>query len=166
MKEAFKNPFFYWIIVPIVIALWPVSIWSIYLPRAEENWVAEKKRYIKAQEIITQILELDPERLDFAESQATSAEFDYGVVVDKIASLCDISPANYELSSKPVRSSKGQKSQDCKVVLKKVGVEKFARFLSALQLRWANLQCSNATLRREKGLSNTWKVTLDFRYYY
>ena len=166
MKDVLRNPVFYYIVVPAAVAVWPVLIWLVYLPKAEENWIAEKNQYIKAQKVITQILELDPERLDFTGSETASTEFDYSVVVDRIAGLCGISSTNYELSSKPVRSSKGQKSQDCAVILKKVGVAKFAKFLSAIQLRWANLQCSNVTIRREKGLPDTWKVTLDFRYYY
>lgn len=166
MKDIYKNPIFYFILVPVLMGLWPLLIKTVYLPKAQDNWTAETKQYNDAQVLIEQILELDPERLDYADALTNSVEFDYATAVDKIAGLCDISAANYELSSKPVRSSGQQKTQDCKIVLKKVGVEKFARFLSTIQLRWANLQCTTLTLTKTKGLPDDWKAAIDFKYYY
>jgi hypothetical protein len=52
------------------------------------------------------------------------------------------------------------------VVLKEVDITKFAKFLSTIQLRWANLQCVKVKLTKKKGLRDTWDVDLDFKYFY
>ena len=166
MKDVYKNPTLYYILVPIMVVLWPLLVWVVYLPDAEENWQAEKNQYNKAQEIIEEILNIDPERLGFVDSKASAAEFEYANAVDKVATSCKISSMDYELSAKPPRTSKGQKSQNCHVELKQVDITKFARFLSTIQLRWANLQCGSVTLTKKPGSPDMWKVDLDFKYYY
>ena len=166
MKDIYKNPILYYILAPISVALWPLFIWGIYLPDAEDNWQAEKTQYNKAQKIMAEIITLDPGRLEFADAKNIAAEFDYAIAVERIASLCRIPSSNYNISSKPIRTSGGQKSQSAMVVLKQVDITKFARFISTIQLRWANLQCEKVTLAKKKGLPDTWKVDLDFKYYY
>ena len=32
MKDVYKNPILYYILVPVVVALWPLLVWSVYLP--------------------------------------------------------------------------------------------------------------------------------------
>ena len=114
-----------------------------------------------------EILALDPDRLEFADSQNAAAEFDYASAIEKIANLCGIPPTNYKLSSGIIiTSSSGQKSQSAKVGLKQVDITKFAKFLSTIQLRWANLQCIQVKLTKKKGLPDTWDVDLEFKYYY
>ena len=166
MKEIYKNPTLYYIVVPITIALWPLLVWAVYLPQAEGNWKEEQRQYNKAQEIITKILTFDPDRLEFADSKNNAAEFDYAIAVEKVATSCNISSSNYNLSSGIIITSGGQKSQNAKVVLKQVDIAKFAKFLSMIQLRWANLQCTQVKLTRKKGLRDVWDVDLDFKYYY
>jgi len=166
MKDIYKNPTLYYILVPIVVALWPLLIWGIYLPNAEDNWKDEKVQYNKAQKIMAEILTLDPDRLAFADSKRDAAEFDYASAIERIASLCKIPSTNYSISSRPVRATSGQESQACQVLLKKVDITGFAKFLSTIQLRWANLQCERVTLTKQKGLPDTWKVDLGFKYYY
>jgi len=166
MKDIYKNPTLYYILVPVVVVLWPLLVWAVYLPDAEENWQDEKAQYNKAQKIIEEILNIDPDRLAFVDSKTNAAEFDYANVVDRVATSCKISSTNYELSSKPTRTSKGQKTQSCHVELKQVDITRFARFLSTIQLRWANLQCENVTLTKGKGRPDMWKIDLDFKYYY
>ena len=166
MKDIYKNPILYYILVPTMVVLWPLLVWAVYLPDAEENWQAEKAQYNKAQKIIEEILNVDPDRLAFVDSKTSAAEFEYANVVDRVATSCKISSTNYELSTKPTRTSKGQKTQSCHVELKQVDITRFARFLSTIQLRWANLQCENVTLTKGKGRPDTWKVDLDFKYYY
>lgn len=166
MKDIYKNPILYYILAPISVALWPLFIWGIYLPDAEDNWQAKKTQYSKAQKIMAEIITLDPDRLEFADAKNIAAEFDYATAVERIASLCRIPSSNYNISSKPVRTSGGQKSQSAMVVLKQVDITRFARFVSTIQLRWANLQCEKVTLAKKKGLPDTWKVNLDFKYYY
>jgi hypothetical protein len=166
MHKIYKNPILYYIIVPILVGLWPLLIWGAYLPEAERRWNQEKNEYKKAQSIMLEILELDPDRLDFADSSNSDQEFDYAIVVDRIASQCGIPPTDYKFSSGPIIKAAGQKSQSAKVNLKGVDVTTFARFLSTIQLRWANLQCTRVKLTEKKGLSDVWDVDLDFKYYY
>lgn len=166
MKDIYKNPTLYYILVPIVAALWPLLVRVVYLPNVEDNWNAKKTQYDKAQKVITQILTLDPGRLDFADSKAGNAEFDYTTAVDNVAGLCEISAADYKISSKPIRAKRGQKSQSANVTLKEVDITKFARFLSSLQLRWGNLQCETVKLTKHKGVPDRWTVDIKFKYYY
>ena len=166
MKDIYKNPVFYYILVPVIATLWPLLLWAVYLPGAEDNWKTEKKLYNDAQKIITEILTIDSDRLDSTDSGTKAAKFDYASVVNEIAGRVKIPASNYRINSKPVRTSGSQKSQLATMVLKDVGITEFAEFLSKIQLRWANLQAESITLTSQKGLINTWKVDLKLKYYY
>jgi hypothetical protein len=141
-------------------------MWGIYLPDVEQAWQAERAQYSKAQKVITEILAIDPDRLDFADAKTATAEFDYASAVEKTAGLCKIQSTSYKLSSGVIITSGGQRSQNAKVALKQVDMTKFAKFVSTIQLRWANLQCTKVKLTKKKGLSDAWDVDLDFKYYY
>jgi len=166
MKQIYKNPTLYYILVPVIVALWPLLIWGVYSPAAGHNWEVEQSQYGEAQSIMKEILALDPDRLKFVDSNNTAAEFDYASAIERTADFCKIPPTNYKLSSGIIITSGGQKSQSAKVGLKQVDITKFAKFLSTLQLRWANLQCAQVKLTKKKGLPDTWDVDLDFKYYY
>jgi hypothetical protein len=166
MKEIYKNPNFYYILVPAVIILWPLFLWAIALPNTEHSWQNEKKQYETAEKVIDELLGLDPDRLDFAGAKSAAADFDYATAVEEVANLCKIPETNYKINSRPITTSGGQKSQGALVVLNKVDIEKFAKFLSTIQLRWANLQCVKVKLTSEKGLPDSWKVDLELKYYY
>jgi len=166
MKEIYKNPVAYYIAIPIVIALWPLLIWGVYLPNSQKSWKTEKEQFVKAQKIITEILPLDPARLDFADSASNSVEFDYASAVEMIANFCGISSTSYKLTSGIPLTSGGQKSQSARVSLKEVDIAQFAKFFSTIQFRWASLQCGNLKLTKKKGLANSWDVDMDFKYYY
>jgi hypothetical protein len=165
-KEFYKNPLFYYIAVPAIAAGWVLLVWAVRLPQAQRRWDTSRAEYDKAQEIITEILSIDPDRLDFAGSEETDSEFDYAVVVEKVASLCKIPSSDYKLSSGPVITSGGQRSQRAKMVLQQVDITRFAEFLTTIQFRWASLQCTQLKLKHKKGLKDKWDVDLDFAYYY
>jgi hypothetical protein len=112
MKDIHKNPFFYYILVPAVAALWPVIIWGILLPGGRAKLKVDKEEYIKAQQLIGELLPLDPERLNFAEEKGKSADFDYATAVQQAAGLCSIPPGNYKLTSGIIITSGGQRPQD------------------------------------------------------
>jgi hypothetical protein len=166
MKDIYKNAALYYILAPVLIALWPLLIWGVYLPAAKRSWQVETSQYNKAQDIMKEILVIDPERLDFADSNKAAAEFDYANAIDKTASACGIPPTTYKLNSGRIITSSGQKSQDAKVGLKQVDITKFAKFLSTLQLRWANLQTVQVKLTKKKGLPDSWDVDIEFKYYF
>ena len=148
MKDIYRNPTLYYVVVPFIAVLWPLLVWAVYLPQAQRSWKSEKSRYDKAQGIMADILTLDPDRLDFTDSGDSVAEFDYVNEVDRIATLCKISPTNYKLSSGIIISSGVQKSRSARLVIKQVSIAKFARFLSAFQLRWSDLQCTKVKLTK------------------
>jgi hypothetical protein len=166
MKDIFRNPFFYYILVPLVVALWPLLVWAVYLPGAQHSCEQEKNEYTKAKEIMTEILDIDGDRLAFVDPNSSPAEFSYANAFDRVATLCKIPAANYKLSSGIIITSDKQKSQSAKVTLKDVDVARFANFLSMIQLRWAKLQCTQVKLTKKKALRDMWDVDMDFKYYY
>ena len=166
MKDIYKNPILYYILVPIIVALWPLFVRTLYLPNAERSLTREMNQYNDANDIMLQILTLDPGRLEFGESKNAAGEFDYANVVHRVASSCKISSTNYDFSSRPATTSKGQKTQNCHVELKQVDITRFAKFLFTIQLRWANLQCEDVKLAKKPGLPDMWDVDIEFRYYY
>jgi len=166
MKDIYKNPILYYILVPCIVALWPLLVWAVYLPAAKRDYEQKEAQYIEAKATIKAILERDPTRLELADPNKNADEFDYDTAVSDVARRCRISAANCTVSMKPARTSSGKESQSAIVVLKQVDIATFADFLSRIQLRWADLQCEDVTLTKEKGLADAWKVDLDFKYYY
>lgn len=166
MKDVYKNPILYYVAVPALVALWPVIVCCVYLPDAEKTLNDEMKSYSEAQRKMAGILLLDRGRLNLGDPKAVNADFNYLVEVEKMARLCKIPAANYSFGSRPPRAPSGQKSQSASVGLKDIDITKFARFLSALQLRWANLQCEKIGLKKKKGQPDKWDVELGFKYYY
>jgi len=166
MKDIYKNPILYYILVPSLAALWPLLVWAVYSPAAQDNLKQEMKQYEEAKAKIDAILDRDPTRLDLADPTKSADKFDYDTAVSDVARRCRISAANCNVSSKPARTSSGKKSQSATVVLKQVSIATFADFLSKIQLRWASLECGKVTLTEKKGLADMWEVDLDFKYYY
>jgi hypothetical protein len=115
-----------------------------------------------------EIFTLEPDRLEFADANDTAADFTYGEAVDRVASLCRIPPSKYNLSSAMIITTNDRKSQNASVDLKQVDIRKFARFLSMMQLRWANLQCEQLKLTKKQNLpdNDMWDVDIKFKYYY
>jgi hypothetical protein len=166
MKDIYKNPLFFYILVPVIAALWPVVIWGVYLPATRARFSNDGEQYNKAQQVIDELLAADPERVDFTQEKGASAAFDYATAVQQTAQFTSIPAAGYRLSSSPVITSEGQKSQSANVALKDVDITKAARFLSTIQLRWSSLQCTKVTLRKKKGLPDSWDVDFTFKYFY
>ncbi len=166
MKDIYKNPTLYYILVPAIAGLWPLLVWAIYLPNAKESWDAEVKQYNKAQSLIAEILTLDRDRLAFADAAGSKDEFDYAKAVATVAAQCNIPAGNYNQSSGMIIESGGQKSQSAVVNLNGVDIAAFARFLSTIELRWANLQCTRVKLTKKKTVPDMWDVDLQFKYYY
>jgi len=168
MKDIYKNPILYYIAVPVIVGLWPLLVWAIYLPAAQKDVEEQIAQYKKAEPIMMEIFTLEPDRLEFADANDTAADFTYGEAVDRVASLCRIPPSKYDLSSGTAIDLQGKKSQNASVDLKQIDIRKFARFLSMMQLRWANLQCEQLKLTKKKNLpdNDMWDVDIKFKYFY
>jgi len=167
MKDIYKNPILYCIVVPIIVALWPLLVWAIYLPAAQKDVEEQITQYKRAEPIMMEILALDPDRVEFVDSNDTATEFTFGGAVDRIANLCRIPPSKCKLSSGMIiNTPKKGKSQTAVVDLKQVDIATFAKFLSMIQLRWTNLQCERVELNKKEGQPDVWDVTIKFKYYY
>jgi hypothetical protein len=166
MKDIYKNPAFYYVAALVIAALWPVIIWGYYLPSAHARFNSDQEQFRKAEKVIDELLPVDPERLDFGQEKGASAEFDYATAVQQTAQFTSIPAAGYRLSSSPIVTSEGQKSQFANVSLKNVEITQAARFLSTIQLRWSSIQCTKMSLRKKKGLPDSWDVDFTFKYFY
>jgi hypothetical protein len=167
MKDIFKKPIFYYVLVPAVIGLWPVWLLCLGNPASKSNLQKEIKDYNEAEKLIGEILgELDPQRLDYAKTKKGGDTFDFTTAIDQVTRFCRIAPNDYKLSSSPVRNMKGgQKSQDAAITIDRIDIERLAKFLSVMHMRWVNLQCTNLTLIKLKDEKDTWKADVRFIYY-
>ncbi len=169
MKEFYKKPVFYYILVPLVVAVWPLLVWGLYLPRAREALSSELKSAKRGQAMALEILQLDPGRLNFAgDPNKAGEEFSYATAVNKVAGLCGIPASKYKLHTGPIIKKGKQRTQDAHLTLDKVSIVSFAKFLSLIQLRWNNLQCDTVKLNKVevKGEPDLWTIDIDFKYYY
>jgi len=168
MKDIYKNPILYYIVVPVIVGIWPLLVWAIYLPAAQKDVQEQIAQYEKSEPIMMEIYTLEPDRLEFADANDTAADFTYGEAIDRVARLCKIPPSKYNVSSAMIITTKDKKSQSATVDLKQIDIRKFARFLSMMQLRWANLQCEQLKLTKKQNLpdNDIWDVDLKFKYYY
>ena len=166
MKDIYRKPIFYYVLVPVLVGLWPFWLAALGLPGAKDSYKKEASQYDEAEKLIAQILDLDPRRLDYAKAKKAGDEFDYTTAIDQVTKFCRIAPTNYKLSSSPLRRMKGgQESQDAAMTIDTIDIERFARFLSVMHMRWSNLQCTNVTLMKIKGEKDTWKADVRFIYY-
>ena len=88
MKNVFKERIFYYIFIPAFLAIWPLLIWLVYLPRTENNWRSSEKIYSESKEFMRKILKVDPDRLDYATSKK-STEFDRNLIPDIVIQTLD-----------------------------------------------------------------------------
>jgi len=168
MKDIYRNPILYYILVPILVGLWPLLVRAMYLPRAESDVEEQIAQYNKAAPIMMEIINLDPGRLEFADQNDTTAEFTYGGAVDWVASLCKIPPTSCDVSTSMTMVANNQRTQTAKVALTQIDILRFAKFLSMIQFRWGNLQCERVKLTKKEGLANNdlWDVDIEFKYYF
>ena len=168
MREMYKNPILYYVAVPVLVGLWPLLVWGMYLPAARDGVAEQMDQHKRAEPLMMEILTLDPERLEFAEPNEAATEFTYGSAINRVAGLCDIPAANCDVRTGMIVPTREQRSQTANVDLKQVDIVKFAKFLSMIQLRWADLQCESVKLTKKENLpgNDIWDVDLKFKYYY
>lgn len=166
MKDIYKNPILYYILTPVIMCLWPLLVMAVYLPAAEKNKEDQQAQYKKAEAIMVEILTLDPDRREYADSNNVDIEFNFDKAVAKVAGTSKIPPSKWHLNAGTVQTSGGEKSQSATVSLKQIDIVKFSEFLSTIQLRWANLQCNRVKLTQKPGLPDMWDVDIELKYYY
>jgi hypothetical protein len=166
MRDIHRNPIVYYLLIPVLIGMWPLLVWAVYLPRAEQNCDADYSLLIEGATNIMEILEVDPQRMNKADPNHVAGEFAYARAVDREANLCGIVPSNHSSSVQNPITMGGKKRQDAMVKLKDVGIVQACRFLSAMQSTWVNLTCDKIELSKAKGMPDQWDVDLHFIYYY
>ena len=166
MKDIHKNPILYFVLIPVIVAVWPILVLAIYLPAAQEKLESDMGYYTEANDIMLEILSVAPERIESVDPNKEKIEFAYYKVVNEIAGLCNISSDNYKLSTHTMIESQGKKTQSASVRLTNVEIGDFSAFLSIIQTRWPNLACNILKLNKQANKPDDWDITIEFRYYY
>ena len=168
MKDLHKNPTFYYILVPVLVGMWPLLGWWMYLPRAKDALKKDVTASKQGQAKALAILALDPERLDTEDPNAKGVDFSYSTAVDKVASLCDMPANKYRLTTGMIVEKDDRKSQTAHLRVNEISIVQLAKFLSLIQLRWGTLQCDTVKLSKVRAAPrpDVWAVDLDFKYYF
>ncbi len=165
MRDLHRNPILYYLLIPVLIAMWPLLVWAVYLPRTQEACADDYDKLMEGQTHILGILKLDPERTKGADPNRVVGEFVYGKAVESAANLCGI-PGGCPVSVTQKIIVNGKQRQDATVKLKDVSIVQAAKFLSHMQSNYVNLQCDRIKLARRKGMPDQWEADLHFIYYY
>ena len=166
-KKLVHDPKLYYVLAPLVCAFWPISVGFFSLPAAQKTWQTEQDSFMQAEKIIMQIHDLDPERFVAVSNQTKTAAFNFPTAVEQVARSCNIPSAEYKLQSSAVQKTQGgQQTQDADVTLKQVDIATFSKFISTMQLRWADLQCTTLKLTKQKGTADSWKADMKFKFYF
>lgn len=166
MRDLHRNPILYYVLIPVLIGLWPLLVWAVYLPAAKQNVEADCQYMQKAVADINEILVIDPSRTDPDNPNRVTGEFAYGKAVDRVANLCAISAKDNTVTAGLPITVGGKKRQDATVKLQDVSIVQVAKFLSTIQSTWVNLQCDQIKLTKRKGMPDKWDVDCRFIYYY
>lgn len=165
-KDLWKNPDLFFTLVPILAALWALGAGMIFYPRSVKTWKETQGQYAEAGVLIEQILQIEPERINFQQQEEQSSEFDYANEVDRFTKDFGIVSGSYTLSVRPGLKQKGKMRKSADLSFKSVQVETAAGFVSAMLARWPDLQCEQITLDKVGTAKNEWNVTVRLLYYY
>ncbi len=161
MRDLHKNPTLYYILIPLLALAWPAAMWFKYMPAMtdqRETW----KGYVEdTNDLILEILALDPDRLTYADQKGAAVEFEYEKAVDTVARKLGMGN-QYELRP----SARSGKKQGAEVSLNNIGITQCSQFLSRLQMHWDGLECTRLGLTNKKTTKDRWDVTMSFVYYY
>ena len=163
MRDIHRNPLFYYILVPVLLGLWPLLVWGKYLPAARDGLAKDCEQYTEASDLISTIISLDQDRLNPIEGP-NLGRFSYAEAVDRAANICHIPSAKWELHSGKITTSGGKKVQEARVKLSNVGIVETADFLTRILSTWVNLTCDRIKLNKKEGMPNQWDIDLNFKY--
>ena len=161
MIDKIKNPVVLYIVMPVLIAIWPLLVRGVYIKAAQEKLDSDVESYIKANNAMLDILLLAPERAQTPDPNQQVEEFVYDRAVYDIASLCNIPSGKYQLASR----DKINNSQAATVILSDIDLTTFAKFLSMIQAKWTKLKCDSVKLTKQTNIADEWDITIVFRYF-
>jgi hypothetical protein len=156
----------YYLIVPLLVVVWPLLVWAVYLPGAEKSLEDEAALCIEGRTHVVDILLNDPDRLDLARDAEIVGEFSYAKAIDRVANLCRIPATKCTYNAGAVIKSNNKRRRNARVKLTDIDIVQAATFLSTIQSTWVNLECDMAKLTKKKGLPDQWDVDFNFWYYY
>jgi hypothetical protein len=165
MREIYKNPMLYYLLAPILVAVWPLLVRAVYLPEAERSSRDDQALCLEGQSCILDILKYDPERTP-PDDPEVSLEFQYAKAFDRVANLCGIPSTSYNQTTSPPQTVNNKKTQNARVTLTNVGIVQAATFLSYIQSMWVNLKCERLKLTKKEGLPDQWDAEMTFWYTY
>ena len=167
MRDIFRNPMSYYLVAPVLIAVWPLLVWAVYLPRAERDWQSEQASYSDGRTYVLDILQKDPDRLKLHGDGEVMGEFSYAKAIGRVANLCGIPfPGKCTYSAGSIVTSANKRRQNARVTLTDVDIVRAAKFLSTIQSMWVNLKCNKVKLTKRKDVPDQWTVDLTVWYYY
>jgi hypothetical protein len=167
MKKMLRNPNFYYLLVPVAALLWALTAGFIFYPKSVAAWQDSQSEYQNAQEWIEKLVTLQPKRLTFkVDPSAKPEEFDFTKTINEFAQVFSISSANYTSNVRGEVKRAGRQSRSAAVTIKSIDIERLAQFLSAMLLRWPDLNCEVLSLEKGKAGKNDWKAELTLTYYY
>lgn len=166
MKDVLHNPMFYYIVIPLCVAVWPAAVWTKYLPEAKEDVAEWSEWKIEAEDLMVQILERDPSRLELGGENGDKDIFSYGSAVDRIARLCSIPTRDCDYDAQPKIGGRNGKpaTQTANIDITGVGVEQVANFVWKIRLMYPGLECTRIELKHKKGEKDVWDADLKFIY--
>jgi len=167
MKDLLqKYSIYIYVIVPVLIAIWPALVLAMYLPSAQEKLNDDISAYTDANDIMLDILLLAPERVEPEDPGKEKIEFSYDNVVVEVAASCGIHPTQCKWNTGPINDLKGSKTQTASVTLSKIDITSFAKFLSVIQSSWPKLVCNKVKLTRKPNTPDEWDIIIEFKYFY
>ncbi len=164
MREIYRNPMLYYLLAPILVAVWPLLVRAVYLPEAERASGNELALCLEGQNCILDILKYDPERKPDAGGPVVSGEFQFPNAFDRVANVCRIPSTSYNQTTSPAQTVNNKKTQNGQVTLTNVGIVQAAEFLSTIQSMWVNLKCERLKLTRKEGPPDQWDAEMVFWY--
>jgi len=166
MKDYFKNPNLYYIAVPLAVTAFVIFLVAFSLPAANRKWQKQQEDFERGRQLITKILTLDPERLNYKARKAISGEFDYSVAVEEITKLVKIPSSNYSLRGGRTLKSGGKLRKSADISIEPVDIETLSRFISQILLRWPDLECDRLSIDKLPAGKDSWKSSMKFVYTY
>ena len=127
MKQYLKKPMFYIIVVPAAAGLWMLYSWMIAYPASVTKYQNSKTQYDEAQNLIKQILTLEPQRLNFKQDKNETAAFDYTNVIDQFTKDFNIAPDNYTLNVRGITKREGKSVKGADLSIKAIDIEKLCK---------------------------------------
>ena len=158
MKDLYRNPIFYYVAGPLLVAVWPLTVAFKYLPEMDQSLEDQKNYYVESETLIEEILTMDPDRLSYVDVNQGDTAFSYAVVIDKVASSLGIREVTL---NEQFRTKEGQRA---KVKLEDIDIQQCTKFLATLLMRWDNLKCNDFSLTKKREMKDQWTVTMSLAY--